>query len=259
MNDIYGVIYCALNVVNGKRYVGQTIRELRIRKKQHVSESRQKSNSIFHRAINKYGEESFEWSIIDIANSPKELDEKELYWIEKYSTYGSCGYNMTTGGRFLKLTENNRDELSLMSGGRKFLVFDLDGNFIKSTISQTAFAQEIGVDHTAVNNVLLGIKSSTKNMILIFEEGFSEDKLNEIVTRIKDRHKEFAVFNVSGEFVGIWNNKAVCSREIKASLSAIKTQLNDVELANKARKFRFYYIENIPRNNSISIYKIIDK
>lgn len=114
------------------------------------------------------------------------LDKKELYWIEKYDTYGDGGYNMTVGGQFTKSDGSNGDELSLISGGRKFFAFNLDGELIRETISQTNFAKEIGVGVTTVNNVLLRIKNSTKDMILIFEDEFSEDMLNGIVEKIRE-------------------------------------------------------------------------
>ena len=31
-NNTYGIIYCALNTINNKRYIGQTIRDLNKRK-----------------------------------------------------------------------------------------------------------------------------------------------------------------------------------------------------------------------------------
>jgi hypothetical protein len=44
-----------------------------------------KSN-YFHRAIHKYGSDNFEIQVIDTAKSGEELDEKEIYWIQKLET-----------------------------------------------------------------------------------------------------------------------------------------------------------------------------
>lgn len=74
MEDSYGIVYCALNIVNGKRYIGQTTRDLDKRKKEHISLSKNGSKFAFHLAINKYGEDVFEWSIIDVAGNQKGLD-----------------------------------------------------------------------------------------------------------------------------------------------------------------------------------------
>ena len=89
----YGVIYKAINLVNGKMYIGQTVQKLEHRKWKHYSEAKN-SSLIFHRAIMKYGKDNFKWVIVDEANSKEELSEKEVYWIKRFNTY-SNGYNMT--------------------------------------------------------------------------------------------------------------------------------------------------------------------
>jgi group I intron endonuclease len=217
----YGIIYCAINIINNKKYIGQTIRNLDKRIKEHISHASKDNKYAFHLAINKYGIDKFEWEEIDIANNQEELDEKELYWIKFYNTYGKGGYNMSVGGQFNKKTDDNADKLSEMNGGREFLVFDLGGNFIKSAFSQTAFADEIGVSIASVNNVLIGIKGkiSVKRKILIFKDEFTEEKLQSMIKRTY--FKEFAVFDLKDEFIGIWNNQVFCSRDLKVSRTTI--------------------------------------
>lgn len=218
------------------------------RKSEHLYQSRQDNSFAIHKAIKKYGEESFEWSIIDTADNQEELDEKELYWIEKYDTYGVGGYNMTVGGQFTKSDGSNGDDLSLMSGGRRFFVFDLDGQLIREAISQTNFAKEIGVGVTTVNNVLLGIKNSTKDMILIFEEEFSEDSLNEIVNRVKVWSGEFVVFDKSDSFIGRWSSRRKCNRDTGFSPKSIQRQLVDNSPRESCRKYKVYYLDDVPEN-----------
>ena len=113
---IYGIIYKA-TFSNGKSYIGQTTKELEQRKKGHLQTSKRKKDRgyvyPFYCAIRKYGWEDLTWEIIDTAEDPEELDEKEIYWIEYYHTYinfsNSNGYNLTLGGasvrRFPALNE----------------------------------------------------------------------------------------------------------------------------------------------------------
>jgi group I intron endonuclease len=159
----YGIIYCALNIVNNKRYIRQTIRSLQRRKNEHIHQAKHGSEFTFHKAIRKYNEDKFEWSIIDVASNAKELDEKEAYWIKHYDTYHH-GYNMSTGGQFNQRNEHNADDMSLRYGGRELSVFYLNGNYIKSAISQSQFSQDIGAGITT------GIKNSTQGYILIFKD-----------------------------------------------------------------------------------------
>lgn len=104
-----GVIYKIENLVNGKVYIGQTVRTFKARKDQHLYELRSgiKRNIKLQSSWNKHGESSFEFSVI--GNYPiHQLDEKEIYYIEKYNSFRD-GYNMTTGGN--QVMHNQRHTL----------------------------------------------------------------------------------------------------------------------------------------------------
>lgn len=244
IKEVYGVIYCATNIINGKKYIGQTIRNLEIRKREHIGQSYNGSELAFHQAIRKYGEDKFEWNVLDHAYSQEELDDIEKYWIDYYDTYRDSGYNMSLGGQFN--LSDCPDEMSEMRGGRKFLVFDLNGNFIKETISQTEFADEIGVSVKTVNHVLMGRKASTCGYVLIFKDEFSEEKLDDKIKQIKDRHKDFAVFTKGWDLVGVWDNKMACAEEISMTRRNIQKQLNMGSGRKNPRKYRLYYLDDIP-------------
>jgi len=93
-----GIIYKATNKINNHLYIGKTVRGLKERKYQHKHKAlKYKLNFAFHSAIRKYGFENFEWLIIDTAESEKELNEKEIYWIAEYKKTNKV-YNMTIGG-----------------------------------------------------------------------------------------------------------------------------------------------------------------
>lgn len=55
---MYGVIYKATNILNGKCYVGQTTRHLIKRIRGHCTSD---ANYYFSRALRKYGEDNFAW------------------------------------------------------------------------------------------------------------------------------------------------------------------------------------------------------
>ena len=93
------VIYKITNKVNGKIYIGQTIRDPYSRFNEHLRDS---SDDYFHSAIRKYGKENFSFDIIDEASSIEELNDKETYWIRYYNScvdFENCnGYNCSLGG-----------------------------------------------------------------------------------------------------------------------------------------------------------------
>lgn len=102
------IIYKVTNKVSGKIYVGQTIHSLEKRRKQHEESALGGYNEmVFGRALKKYGVENFEWEIIDTAETVDELNEKEIYWIDKLESlidYGH-GYNCNKGGKNGKHSE----------------------------------------------------------------------------------------------------------------------------------------------------------
>jgi group I intron endonuclease len=96
-------IYCIQNKVNGKKLVGQSVNISKRWKNGHLSllENNKHYNKHFQNSWNKYGEENFEFKILEICENKKEiLDEKEKYWIEFYETYTdpNRGFNKTPGG-----------------------------------------------------------------------------------------------------------------------------------------------------------------
>lgn len=92
-------IYKIENLINGKKYIGQSI-DIQYRFNNHKSESfNPKSNAYdtaIHRAIRKYGVENFKFEIVEECDQ-ENLREREIYWIKYYNSFGS-GYNLTSGG-----------------------------------------------------------------------------------------------------------------------------------------------------------------
>lgn len=111
-----GIIYLARCKENEKGYVGQTVNFKR-RIKGHKVDAENGSTNIFHRAIRKYGWDSFEWTIL------YEDDDNDLDWmgwwerkfIRELRTKTPNGYNMSDGGEGtygLKWKDESRQKLS---------------------------------------------------------------------------------------------------------------------------------------------------
>lgn len=122
------IIYKVENLINGKIYIGLTIRTLEARKSQHIRDAlNNKDKNVFHRALRKYGEENFKWEVIDNAETEEELKEKEIYYISFYNSYihaeNSNGYNLTYGGEGTsgyKLSNESKRKIGDKSKGRIF-------------------------------------------------------------------------------------------------------------------------------------------
>lgn len=123
------VIYMATNNTNNKSYIGKTIFELSHRKWEHINDAKKTANTTiyFHKAINKYGKNSFKWHVLwkGICDDVW-LNELEKYYIYFYDTFNN-GYNMTEGGdgaasgknnSFCKLSPKRRMEI-ILKGNEK--------------------------------------------------------------------------------------------------------------------------------------------
>lgn len=76
---MYGVIYKVTNIINGKIYIGQTTKTVKLRRAYHLS-ARHTKKYYFYNALNKHGYENFIWEEIDTAETRDEIDQKEKYW-----------------------------------------------------------------------------------------------------------------------------------------------------------------------------------
>jgi len=111
-----GIIYSATNKSNGKMYIGQTICGLEYRKNGHFYDIKRddndNNNNYFHNALKKYGEKSFCWEIVEDEIDILDLNNKEIYYIKKYGTFGD-GYNSTSGGNHYQSSEETKKKLSI--------------------------------------------------------------------------------------------------------------------------------------------------
>jgi group I intron endonuclease len=111
------IIYKAVNKINGKVYVGQTVRPLRKRITDHLQQ-----NSPIGRALRKYGLSSFIFSTLSTCCSKSEMDTKEKTWISFYNSKTPNGYNLADGGGGAigyHHTEEAKRKCSIKNKGRK--------------------------------------------------------------------------------------------------------------------------------------------
>lgn len=105
-------IYCIVNLMNGKRYVGQT-KNLARRKKQHFIDAPKRCDHPMARAVRKYGRENFTLNVLEECFDD-DVDERERHWISEFRTREhDHGYNCDDGGNACKtLNEATRQKMS---------------------------------------------------------------------------------------------------------------------------------------------------
>ncbi len=90
---MYGFVYKLTCRINDKPYIGQTIRSLDVRFREHAT-----ADSPIGNAIRKYGEENFSREVLEECDTPEQLNERERYWIAYFNSKVPNGYNLTDGG-----------------------------------------------------------------------------------------------------------------------------------------------------------------
>jgi len=106
------IIYIAENKINGKKYIGQTIKSLEERKRRHIYLSNYNPKTYFQKALKKYGSNNFTFKIIEECVDISQLNEREQYWIKEYNTLSPNGYNLNTGGKNHNVSETTKKDIS---------------------------------------------------------------------------------------------------------------------------------------------------
>ena len=124
MIKIYKIYKCT-NEINGKTYIGFTHKSLTKRIIEHKSSAKNGSDYLLHKAIRKYGIDSFKWeSLYESFDKEFILFTMENYFIMENNSYFETGfgYNMTFGGQGgmlgKKHTEQTKDKLKLARNKR---------------------------------------------------------------------------------------------------------------------------------------------
>jgi len=106
-------IYKITNLKNNKAYIGQST-DIKTRWNSHKNELRNNThrNSHLQNAFNKYGEEAFEFRILETTYE-ENLDDAEEYWIDYFdSTNSGKGYNLKYGGNSSKNIEEIQEQIN---------------------------------------------------------------------------------------------------------------------------------------------------
>lgn len=95
-------VYCITNKVNGKIYIGETIKTLKERLRTHYYASNakhyKKSRMPILLAIRKYGIDNFEIEPIQYYDTEEEAKQSEIFWIAEMRRMDIPNYNICDGG-----------------------------------------------------------------------------------------------------------------------------------------------------------------
>lgn len=168
-------IYALHNIVNNKYYIGRAkiLRSRLLAHRRHVLTENTKYP--IYKAILKYGLDNFELLILeeykaDDPNIEQILDDAEKFYIKKFNSYGSTGYNQTYGGDAgitgYKFTDEQRKhsievaKTMAYDGRYTIYVYDITDKTIKTYLNFPDFNTATGLNITGgqIRNLLIKSK-----------------------------------------------------------------------------------------------------
>jgi group I intron endonuclease len=207
ISGIYGI----KNKINSKIYVGQAVNFKR-RKGEHFSDLNKNKhyNKKLQRSYNKYGENNFEFFILEECNL-ESLSIKEQEWIFKYKKKDLFNHVLDIQYKQGKSNpnfgnKNSIETLIKMSEGRsknlnKEKVLEIV-NLLKQNISHKDIAQMFGIGRTTITRISCGARWTNVTggpvIPLVYENGkrvFTEEHKNKIGLKrkghpVSEEHKE---------------------------------------------------------------------
>lgn len=153
-------IYQIKNLINGKIYIGQSI-DIEKRWSTHRTELKYNNHHNIHlqSAWNKYGEDNFEFSVLEECNFDQ-LNQREIYWISKLNSYKD-GYNLTSGG-------GNTESFS-----KSVIQFDLYGNELSRYFSISEAETTTGICYSQISECCSNKRKTAGGYIWQYEDGFT--------------------------------------------------------------------------------------
>lgn len=240
-DKLVGTVYCFINTINNKIYIGKVIRhDFNERFNEHRSHAN--SNCVyFYRAIDKYGWEAFDKYIIfqteSLSNSPENKQylndiilEKEKYYIKLYKTNDpKYGYNLTEGGDGIvgfKFSEEVKKKMSekhsgknhwnygkTNSAGKRVLQYDFDGNLIKIWDSMSD-VERAGITKSCNISLCCNGKADSAGGFVWIKEFDDISNLTERLDKAKRRSNDKSVlqFDINGNQIAEYISAAEAAR-----------------------------------------------
>ena len=148
------VVYKIQRLSDGKIYIGKTTRTLAERLKEHLRNN--VGNSYIDYAIEKYGIENFDVTIVEKCATPEELNERENYWIKTLNCQEPNGFNRIRHGKIIrKLPKKNATfKTGKKTRPQKYAVICIETEQIFESI--TSAAKFAGVTKGAISSVIHG-------------------------------------------------------------------------------------------------------
>lgn len=222
------VVYSHTNKITGKIYIGITSKKPEIRWKKGGGYIRSKH---FYSAIQKYGWDSFEHSILLEGLTEEQAKKEEQKLIRKNKRLG-ISYNITDGGDGnvgWKMSDETREKIAKAHYGKKLseehkkhISESGKGRIVSDETRAKISKSKLG--HEVSNETINKIKEKNREYFKTHESAFKGKHHTEESIRLNILHQKRTVtymYDIFGNLIRIYNSKAEISREHRFTLSSV--------------------------------------
>lgn len=204
-------IYKIVNELNNKMYIGQSI-NIYERWRHHKIQLRHDKhhNSHLQNAWNKYGEQNFQFVIIEEC-SESVLDVREIYYITKYNTFvhskNAKGYNLSIGGEGIGIfTDEMRQIFREAQRANPIYQIDLDGNIINVWhYGAREASKKLNISQACIWHCINHDRRTYKNYIWIYVDEYEYFKISDYVNQ-NTQAKSILQYDMYGNFIKKWDS-----------------------------------------------------
>jgi group I intron endonuclease len=228
-------IYKITNLINGKFYIGSTIRAKHIRKYEHFSSLRLGShyNSYLQKSWNKYGEQSFKFEILEDFRFPIYYEQKyigeyvvvrEFYWVSLLNPEYNIRTDITIGNTGCHHSEETKNKIRIANTGKQ-----IGRKHSKETREKMRNAR---IGHVVSEETRLKISESNKGKTFNHTEE----------TKEKIRNSSLLPYRIT---ISRENQKKMAKMKIGCEVSDNTKRKIAMTLSGKNRIIEIYREENI--------------
>lgn len=229
----YGCVYKITNSINGKIYVGQTIRKVESRWSAHKCISKN-NPTLLQKAFLKHGVQNFSFDVIVFVDSQEELNKMEDYFIDFYNALTPNGYTCVGSGSVNtnKTSEETRKKMSDAKKG--WVPWNKNKKYKLNLTEESRQNYRNANKNKSLGRIVSEQTRKKMSLIKIGKPAMTPEQYKEVAKKMKGRKvSEEGRKNMSNGRKGI-----VYSRDIieKSALKRIKKWIKRIDLKTGEEK-----------------------
>lgn len=255
-------IYCIENLINQKKYIGQSI-DIKRRWMQHKQQNMIARDTFLYNSIKKHGINSFKFYILEECEENM-LNEREIFWISYYDAFHK-GYNMTLGGAGTNTGERPYAQNVLPKNFKKnisnkiddvvpIVKLDLDFNILEIYESVQECARKNEIIATNISKVARQIHKTCNGYVYLKFDDIKDMTKTEIKNYVfnlrnaldfsevhSTKSKSVALIDGNGIIHNIFKNINEAGKQLNIDPSSITKVCKGRLKTTKGYKFRYVW------------------